>query len=293
MKLLLQLVLIFTILVAFQNKSFAQSDSTVTYDVVYLKKGGMLKGEILSFDSETGFMVFKDTKGVKYSLGREEYDRFIENKVFTVKKKGASEIKARKENEFEFSGGFRISLLSFNDNFDADDYYLNSNGGVTDLPLSIHLGVGKYMSRKHFIGASGELAMTSYGKKYFAAGARYAYQYDSYKRNVALYIPVELQFFSCQYDQRYQVADTVIENQGGSIITYYPSDLDVDYTLRAASFSLGQGLSFIMNNKNSIALELSFVKFFPFTPSYIGLDRNPPKMSLTGHGFRFSLIYNI
>lgn len=292
MKLFVRFSLILLAFFTFQGTAIAQSDTTVTYDVVYLTKGGMLKGEILSFNEETGLMVFKDTKGVKYSLNQTEYKSFVENKVF-VEKRGPKVIKERKEDEFEVSGGFRVSFLSMNDQFTPDDYYLSSGGGVSDLPMSIYVGVGKYFTRRHFAGVSGELALSSYGSKYFSAGLRYSYQYDAQKRNVALYIPVELQYFNSRYDQWYEVNDTVVEQQGGGTVTYFPAREDLVYDLRAVSLSFGQGLSFIMENKHSISLELSFVKFFMFEPKYIGLEKAAPKSSLNGNGLRFSLIYNI
>ena len=52
------------------NTTVAQTDSTEyeIYDVIYLTKGGSLKGEILSFNEFNGLIVFKDNNGRKYSL---------------------------------------------------------------------------------------------------------------------------------------------------------------------------------------------------------------------------------
>ncbi len=251
-----------------------------------------LKGEILNYDATTGLLTFKGLDGRMYSFKSGDYKYFEYDKQFTSKVKN-KQLNPRKESEFEFSAGIRASWLTFNDNFTEDDYYLNSNGGHFDLPVSIYLGAGKYFNRRHFAGASGELGVIVDGKNYFMGGLRYAYQYDAYKKNVAFYLPVELQYFNVKANSNFQVNDTVVDVQPGGTVYYYPSNADLNYRLNAFSVSFGQGFSFIMKNKHSIALELSFVRFFPFKPTYFDLDRDPPKTDFSGNGFRFSLIYNI
>lgn len=283
-----------------------QKDPTVkveVYDVVAVYKehrdgrGNIrqytseLKGKILSYDATTGLLTFKGIDSKMYSFKSGEYKYFEYDKQFTSKVKN-TQVYSRKETEFEFSGGFRSSWLGMRNDFTADDYYVNSNGGYWDLAVSIYLGAGKYFSRRHFVGVSGELAVLS-DDNFFSGGLRYAYQYDGHKRNVAFYLPVELQYFHVKTDARFQVNDTVYDPNSGGTVYYYPSDLDVDYKLSALSISLGQGFSFIMKNKHSLALELSLVRFFPFEPKYLNLDREPPKTSFSGNGYRFSLIYNI
>lgn len=250
-----------------------------------------LKGKILSYDASTGLLTFKGIDGRMYSFKSGEYKYFEYDKQFTSKVKN-TQVYPRKETEYEFSGGFRVSWLAMRDDFTADDYYVNSNGGYWELPVSIYLGAGKYFSRRHFVGVSGELVVLS-DDNFLSGGLRYAYQYDAHKRNVAFYLPVELQYFHVKTDARFQVNDTVFDTQSGGTVYYYPSDLNLEYTLSALSLSLGQGFSFIMKNKHSIALELSLVRFFPFEPKYLNLDRQPPKTNFSGNGYRFSLIYNI
>lgn len=281
-----------------------QKDPTVkveVYDVVAVYKehrdgrGNIrqytseIKGKILSYDATTGLLTFKGIDGKMYSFKSGEYKYFEYDKQFTSKVKN-TQVYPRKETEFEFSGGFRASWIAISEDFTSDDYYINSMGGFYGIPISIYLGAGKYFSRRHFVGVSGELAVLS-NDNFFSGGLRYAYQYDGHKRNVAFYLPVELQYFHANTDARFQVNDTLYSPQSGGYS--YPGDLTVDYTLSAMSLSFGQGLSFIMKNKHSIALELSLVRFFPFEPKYLNLNREPPKTSFSGNGFRFSLIYNI
>ena len=251
-----------------------------------------LKGEILNYDESTGVLTFKDKGGRMYSFKSDEYKYFEYDKEFTKKVKKFV-LRPRKESEFEISVGFRASFINFNDNFSADDYYVWSGGGTTDLPMSFFLGVGKYFSRQHYLGINGEIALTSYGSGYLSTGLRYCYQYDANKRNVAFYLPVELNYFRSNYDQNFQVNDTVIETSGGGIITYYPSDKNLEYSLSAISVSLGQGFGFVMNNKHSLAIELSLVKYFPFGTRFKNLEQEAPNVRFSGNGFRLSLIYNI
>lgn len=294
-----------TILFA-QNDSVPNTQDVVVeiYDVVAIYKEttdgrgrkrsyvSELKGEILNYDESTGVLTFKGDDGRMYSFKSEDYKYFEYDKEFTKKVKNFV-LRPRKEKEFEISAGFRATFVNLNNNFTADDYYVWSGGGTTDLPLAIFLGAGKYFGRQHYLGLNGELAFTSYGSGYLSTGLRYCYQYDAYKRNTAFYLPVEIDYFRSGYDENFQVNDTVVEVSGGGITTYYPSDKNLEYSLSAVSVSLGQGFAFMMNNKHSIAIELSLIKYFPFGANFKDLDREAPDVRFSGNGMRLSLIYNI
>ena len=102
-----------------------------------------------------------------------------------------------------------------------------------------------------------------------------------------------MNYFRSNYDQNFQVNDTVIETSGGGTSISYPSNKNLEYSLSAVSVSLGQGIGFIMNNKHSIAIELSLVKYFPFGIKFKDLEQESPNVRFSGNGFRLSLIYNI
>lgn len=248
-----------------------------------------LKGEILNYDQSTGVLTFKGIDGKMYSFKSSEYKYFEYDKQFTKKVKNFV-LRPRKTSQFEISAGIRASLINFNDNFSADDYYLSSEGGNVDLPKSIYLGFGKYFSRTHYLGLNGEIALQSYGEGYFSAGVRYCYQYDAYKRNVALYLPVELNYFRSNYELGFEVNDTVYVS---SDYYYYPRNQIIEYSISAMSVSFGQGFSFIMNKKHSMAIELSLVKFFPFGTKFINLEQHSPNVRFSGSGLRLSFLYNI
>jgi hypothetical protein len=302
---IIAVVFLNTILLA-QNDTIPKEQNEIVevYDVVAVYKSttdgrgrtrnyvSELKGEILNYDESTGVLTFKDKDGRIYSFKSDEYKYFEYDKEFTRKVKNFV-LRPRKESEFEISAGFRASFINLNDNFSADDYYVWSGGGSSDLPISIFLGAGKYFGRRHYLGLNGEMALTSYGSGYISTGLQYCYQYDANKRNVAFYLPVELNYFRSNYDQNFQVNDTVIETSGGGTSISYPSNKNLEYSLSAVSVSLGQGIGFIMNNKHSIAIELSLVKYFPFGIKFKDLEQESPNVRFSGNGFRLSLIYNI
>jgi hypothetical protein len=283
-------VLIFSFL--FTLAGYGQEDSSgfEVYDVIYLKDGSVVKGEILSFDEPTGGIVFKDTGGRTFSYSREQYDYFIENKVFPVEKtKKPIDIKPRKETEWEFNLGFSAAWLKMSHEFTADDYYTNSIYSQVNLPLCFKVGGGKYLNRQNFIGLTGELALIS-RNSYFGAGVRYFYQYDGYKKNATFYIPVELQFVSTGVSTMFQVNDTTYED-GGSYS--YPSTVYIETGFQLVSLSAGQGFSFIMNNKKSLALEFSVVKQYVLSEKFLNVEGVLPKSTYSTAGVKFALIFNI
>ena len=56
------------------------SKKPVVYDVVHLKNGKVLFGEIIEFAQKDGDLTFKDQYNRMYSLSREMYDYFEEDK---------------------------------------------------------------------------------------------------------------------------------------------------------------------------------------------------------------------
>lgn len=251
-----------------------------------------MKGEIVNYDETTGVLTFRDTAGRMYSFKSGEYKYFEYDKVFTKKVKKVV-LRPRKESGIELSAGFRASFISFTDEFTSDDYYLNSSGGATDLPISIYLGASKYFGRKHSVGVNGEIALTSYGNGYLSAGLRYCHQYDAYKRNVAFYLPVELSYFRSRYDESFQINDTIFDNTNGGTSYSYPGDLTLKTSLSAMSLSLGQGFGFILNDQHSLSIELALVKYFPFSTTFEATAQGAPNVQYSGNGVRLSVIMNL
>ena len=300
--LIFNLLLFYTAIQA-QNDTIAPStlSNVEIYDVVAVHKQGTdgrgrvrhyvseMKGEILNYDESTGVLTFKSLDGKLFSFKSEEYKYFVYDKEFVTKNKQMT-IYPRKQDEFEITAGFRTTFINFNDNFTTDEYYLNSNGGTTDLPIALYAGAGKYFGRTHYLGINGEIALYSYGQNYVSAGLRYCYQYDAHKGNIAYYLPVELNFFKSSYSQSFQVNDTTFYDGGNSY--FYPSYEDLDFSITASSLSLGQGFSFIMKNKHALTVELALVKYFPFNITY-ATTQESPNVQYSGSGMRLSVMLNL
>lgn len=302
---IISIVLLSTILHA-QNDTISKAENKIieVYDVVAVYKQvtdgrgrtnsyvSEIKGEILNYDESTGVLTFKDRGGKMYSFNSSQYKYFEYDKEFTKKIKKVV-LRERKENEFEISLGLRASFINLNDNFTGDNHFISSGGGSTDLPIALTIAAGKYVNRKHYAGIIGEIPLVSYGNKYFSAGVRYAYQYDAYQKNVALYLPIELGYFKSNYDQTFQTNDTTVTVfPGGGTSMTYPSSESLNYDISAISLSIGQGFGFIMKNKHSFSLELSLVKYFPMRTRFIEANQLPD-VNFTGSGIRFSLAYNL
>lgn len=286
-KLLKSIVLMMSF--ALISTCYAQNDSTTSYDLVYLTKGGVLKGEILSFDEVSGSMVFKDVVGRKYSLAREDYKYYVENYVFPVRRKKKFELRDRKENETEFSAGLSFHYLNYVNDFRSDEHYISGNDAVGDIPLSLKLSYGKYHSRRHYYGVNVDMGLLSYHKNRLGLGVRYAYHYDGYKSNTAYYLPVELNYFRSRFSDDYSVNDTLFDGNGGY---EYPRVSSVETYLSGFNFQLGQGIAFIGKEKRSIALEIALIKQLVSFQRFDSEHSWDPNTAYSAVGGRFSLLYN-
>ena len=236
----------FIVIISFLSGQ-AQTDSSEykTYDLIYLKKGGVLKGEILSFDEEFGGIVFKDQNGRKYSLAREEYDYFIEDKAFPVKKRRA--VLPRKEKGLEISIGFSGSYSFYQQEFTPDSYYLNAQDAIYDLSFGLKLGVGTFLNDKNYIGLTTDVPFIKESRSFFSLGFRYMYRQDSKKKNAVFYVPIELKYNALSYNLDYATSDTTFFDNGYQ----WPTDKTVEWSFNSISLNVGPGVSFILDNKKT------------------------------------------
>jgi len=292
--LLLKFVFVFITICCFNSSASAQKDTAdyIIYDVIYLKKGGTLYGEITSFDESTGGIVFKDQYGKTYSLGREDYDYFIENKLYPNKKKKRAEktIYPRKDAELAYFAGITSEFSSFKNTLTADDYYLNGLGATnTSIPIAFKFGIGKYMNRQHFVGFTAEVPLIS-NMKYINAGFRYHYQYDGNKKNTAFYVPFELHYSYMKPIFIYDVADTMFTNTGWS----YPSQKEIPVTLSGLNFNFGHGFQFMLQEKKALNLELTFYKSFILSQEFTKPENAPhePNAVISNAGFKVALLFH-
>jgi hypothetical protein len=177
--------------------SLAQDTTTfVVYDVIHLKDGRVLKGQILSYDSQLGGISFRDTEGRVFNFSREEYSHFMEKQQFPIKSKNKT-IRQRNEEKIEFSVGINIGYTYMREDLIDKSYYQSTQYGVADVPFSITAGVGRYFTRKHYFGAVADFGVIA-NPNFFNVGVKYKYEYDAGQSNVAMYIPIEVRYQSMQ-----------------------------------------------------------------------------------------------
>lgn len=99
----------------------ARAQTTEVYDVIYMKDGRVLYGEIINFEMKDGDITFKDRDGKMYSLTRKEYNYFIEDQTYKKKAKDTI-INPRKYNEYEFEVGIAAHYFAYNHSFVKDAY---------------------------------------------------------------------------------------------------------------------------------------------------------------------------
>lgn len=271
----------------------AQNDSNEVkyYDLVYLKAGGVLKGQILSFDEAGGGLVFKDLNGRTYSLSREEYKYFVEKQAFPVKKKKKpEEIRSRKEAEWELHAGLSLAYVNIQHEFTPDAYFVNGVESQADIPLCLKLGAGKYLDRRNYVGFTSELALMSQSVNYLAAGVRLLHQYDAHKTNTAKYIPIELMFHHSQMSSNFGFADTAFDGQGG---WSFPSYKDISFSSQSLMLSAGHGFSFILENKKAVSLEFSVFRNFFLSQSFDPILSTLPQSKFLSSGVKIGVIFNL
>ncbi len=283
----------FMITTAYTQKS---GESILNYDVIYMKDGRVLKGEILIFQESDGDLTFTDLKGRKYSITRKEYKYFEENVRYQLRNNDTIAIRPRKESEFEVTIGFTpYSVILAEGEFEGSKETAVDN---TLMTLCINVGVGKYFTRQHYLGVNLDYAIlpnhyfgnSIKGKlsNYFAAGARYKFQYDAYKRNTAWFLAAKGKFNAIKGDLSYQYPNPW---GSGTTSTY----LTEKHT--TISMGLGQGVAFILNNKKSINLELSVSRHFTLSSKLLDEpDATITLLPFTDRRFSeitLSLMYNL
>lgn len=248
--------------------TYGQQDSTVgaSYDMVYLKSGAILKGDIMSFNEKEGSLVFKDTEQRVYSLTRDEYLYFKENVLVATKK--VKEIRPRKYDELEYGVGFAWSNLIGPDyRYNIDNGSLSSSFGA--MPFCAKVAVGKYFKGESYVGVTSELALTSGAKNYVNGGLRYVYTFTSMPKNALIYIPAEL---------KYHYLKSSVQLYGDVENEFF------NYAISSVGANLGTGLSFTRANKKSISLEIMLTKHFP---QPIKISNMPERAEFSSGEMRF------
>lgn len=229
----------------------------VVYDVVHLKTGKVLFGEIIAFNQKDGDLTFKDQYNRMYSLSREMYDYFEEDKIYQQRVKNVdSLVRARKISEFDFQVGLNTLMAGYDAGFVADDYYLQSsgNGLFFYTPICLNFGVGKYVHRQHYLGASIDLKAVGGPSTFSQYGAHYRFQYDAMKNNVARYIPITLGFQRQTDLEYFYVPDLTMPPQVTTI------QKEFETTVSSLNLGIGHGFSFIGKDLHYFNIEFLIYK---------------------------------
>lgn len=285
------ILLLTLVLCLSQINTFAQSKpkQAVVYDIVHLKTGKVLYGEIIEFNQKDGDLTFRDNYNRNYSLSREMYDYFEENVTYNKRIRDTL-VKPRKTDEFSFMFGLTQFAAGTDNGFVADDYYLISYGSgyYFDLPICMSVGAGKYLSRQHFVGLKADVKLLSSLTHFYSIGANYQFQYDGMKSNVAKYIPIRLNYGVRSSDEWVNIQDPTMP----PFSNYIQKQFDVNMSSLGIEF--GHGFSFIGNNKHSWNLEFCFFKNMVLSQTItpIPLGAGLPNFNYSQAGAKLSLSFN-
>ena len=269
------------------NTVFAQDLTRYeVYDVIYMKDNRILKGQILSYDSQLGGISFKDLYGRVYNFSREEYKYFREKEHFPIKVKKQKGLYERKSKGIRYSLGLNTAYFYGLEKIETDD--LNSRKESTGLGLGVYGTVGKHFTRTHFLGATAEVGvMTS--QQYYNFGARYNFEYDLRKTNVSKYVPIELKYQN-MFLQNSGLPFTEVTPNSSSSGFYYPKT-----EFSTLFISVGHGFGFILKQGGSFNIELAYQRHFTLSQKFYDLKPQDavgydPKFQVNGFrlGFSFS-----
>lgn len=261
----------------------------VVYDVVHLKSGKVLFGEIIEFNQKDGDLTFKDQYNRTYSLSREMYDYFEEDKIYQQRVKNVdSLVRPRKIDEFDFHVGLNTLLAGYDQGFVADDYYLQSysNGMYYYIPICLSLGAGKYFHRQHYLGASLDLKAIGDPSMFSQYNANYRFQYDAMKNNVARYIPLTIGFQRQTDLEYFDVSDMTMPPAPTTVTKQFET------TVSSLNLGIGHGFSFIGKDLHYFNLEILIYKGLWAKHSMISNELLLPSLNYQTAGAQLKLSFH-
>jgi hypothetical protein len=285
-----KLLVIILFAVLFSNAVFSQDTTRYeVYDVIYMVDGRVMKGQILSYDSQLGGISFRDIHNRVYNFSRSDYKYFLEKQNFPVKKnKKTNVVRERKSNGIRYSLGLNNTFLYGLEKLEPDA--LNNRRDTRGFAIGVQGTIGKYFTRSHFLGASGEIGVLTTNPRFYNVGVKYNYEYDLKNSNLASYIPIELKYQNMILQNtgiNYQIQTPSSSYSG----TYYPK---TEFT--SILLSVGHGFGFILKKGGSFNIELSYQRHFTLSQKFyelkpqdaIGYD---PKFQVNGFRLGLSLSF--
>lgn len=272
----------------------AQKDSTQTFpDIVCLTTGGVIRGEVLSFDPITGALVFKDYLGRTRFLAKEDYKYFKEDEPYKVKRKDrpidSTQFVSRKTVGYNLRAGLSAVYSPFTfqanetENFESLDY------SVPYTPINLLLQAGYQQNQNIFL-LQTEIQLNKEPTTYFQAGIRYERILTKGKRNQDWYIPFEFSFSKYAFPIEMAQKDTLYTNQD-STSWEYPTRSYIEQKLGGLNLGVGIGTCFYFANQSSIRLEINLMKYMILTSSYSNTEVVFPKVEISTFPVRFMLSY--
>lgn len=268
---------------------FAQDTTQYeVYDVIYLTDGRVLKGQILSYDSQLGGISFRDVHGRVYNFSREEYKYFLEKQNFPISNKKQKALRERKSDGIRFNLGLNFNYFYGLEKIEDDA--LSKRINTQGYAICLSGTIGKYFTRNHFVGATTEIGIKASYPRFYNVGIRYNYEYDRKQNNLAMYIPVELKY-QHMILQNSGISYSETTEWGSSSGNYYPK---TDFS--TILLSVGHGFGFILKRGGSFNIELAYQrhitlsqKFYDLRPDDI--DGYNPKFQINGFRLGFSLSF--
>jgi hypothetical protein len=270
------------------NKAFSQ-DSTryETYDVIHLKDGSVLKGQILAYDSQLGSISFQDLERHVYNFSREQYDYFVENQIFIVETKRNKPIKDRDSIGLHYSLGLSETYFYGLEKYDPSS--LVKQRDCEGFAVSVQATIGKYFTRKHYVAVASDLGILTSKPSYYNFGVRYNYEYDARRSNISSYIPVEIKYQHMILEDNKGI--DYVETTPTSQINgkYYPLT-----EFSTILLSVGHGFGFILKEGRSLNFELAYQRHLNLNQNYYNLKPQDvanfhPKYQV--NGFRLACLF--
>jgi hypothetical protein len=283
-------ILLFSLFLMLTSNVILAQDTTrfEVYDVIYLTDARVLKGQILSYDSQLGGISFKDLYGRVYNFSRQDYKYFLEKQSFPIKNKKQKEIRERKSNGIRYSLGLNTNYFYGLEKLEKDN--LNSRKDTRGMAIGVSGSIGKYFTRNHFLGANAEIGVLTTQPRFYNFGVRYNYEYDQKQTNTAKYIPVELKYQNMILENT-GIPYTVITPNSYIESSYYPKT-----EFSTVLLSVGHGFGFILKNGGSFNIELAYQRHITLSQKFYDLKTQDavgynPKFQVNGFRLGFSLSF--
>jgi hypothetical protein len=265
---------------------FSQNHPDIrTRDVIYLKDGRVLKGEIVSIDEADGKITFAGKNGKTIEIKRVEYEYYIEDERLNVKFSDTLVINTRKTNEFEFSFGLSTSVFEMNGTVDPN-YNVSLGSSPWYIPYNIRVAAGRYFGRQHYIGLRLDYALGGLDE-YISPALKYKFQFDGYRNNRTWYATLEGKYEYAK-DEFMSLEEYI--SPDGEIAYAHPYRQQVFNTFGVV---IGPGYAYTFKNRKSFCVEATIFKNYALSNSFVDSPDGILINSWNSTGIGLALAFNM